>query len=75
MAEHKKSPLLSLVLFDEAGERYEKIDKVMQEARIPHVFYLKGGLQGYEAFLRRQVLTWHSNDPSRKTSKKCPTCP
>lgn len=75
MERHEKNSFLSFLIFNENGEQYEKIEKLIEEAGLRNVFYLKEGLRGYNGFLKRQALMWQSKDHSRKTLKKCPGCP
>jgi len=72
---HKGNLLLSVLIFNEGGEQYERVEKLIQETGITNVFYLKDGLNGYKAFLRRQALMWQPKEHSTRTLKKCATCP
>ena len=75
MEKHEKIPFLSFLILNENGEQYEKIEKLIEEAGLRNVFYLKEGLMGYKGFLKRQALMWQPKDHSRKTQNKCPNCP
>ncbi|MEA3487309.1 MAG: hypothetical protein U9R20_06595, partial [Thermodesulfobacteriota bacterium] len=75
MEKHEKAPFLFFLIFNENGEQYEKIEKLIEEAGLRNVFYLKEGLMGYKGFLKRQTLMRQPKDHSRKTLKKCPNCP
>ena len=75
MEKHEKTPFLCFLILNENGEQYEKIEKLVEEAGLRNVFYLKEGLMGYKGFLKRQVLMWQPKEHSRKTLKKCPSCP
>jgi len=75
VSRHKKEPFYSVLIFNERGEQYEIIEKLIQTTEIRNVFYLKDGLNGYEAFLHRQTLIWKRGDHTKKRSKRCPTCP
>lgn len=68
-------PFLSILICDDKGEHYEKIEKLTQKAGINRVFYLKGGLEGYRTFLQQQVSIWKGKGNTRKTIKKCTSCP
>jgi rhodanese-related sulfurtransferase len=72
---HEKSSSLSLLILNENGEQYEKIEKLIEEAGLRNVFYLKEGLMGYKGFLKQQAIMWQPKEHSRKTLKKCPGCP
>jgi len=75
MEKHEKTPFLCFLILNENGEQYEKIEKLIEEAGLRNVFYLKEGLMGYKGFLKRQALMWQPKEHSRKTLKKCPSCP
>lgn len=75
MERHEKTPFLCFLILNENGEQYEKIEKLIEEAGLRNVFYLKEGLMGYKGFLKRQTLMWQPKEHSRKTLKKCPSCP
>lgn len=75
MEKHKKASFLCFLILNENGKQYEKIEKLIKEAGLRNVFYLKEGLIGYKGFLKRQTLMWQPKDHSRKTLKKCPNCP
>ena len=75
MEKHEKSFFLCFLILNENGEQYEKIEKLIEKAGLRNVFYLKEGLMGYKGFLKRQALMWQPKDSSRKTLKKCPSCP
>jgi rhodanese-related sulfurtransferase len=68
-------PFLSILICDENGEHYEKIEKLIQKASINSVLYLKGGIEGYRTFLQQQVSIWKGKGNTRKTVKKCTSCP
>jgi len=75
MGRDKSNPLLSVLIFNESGEQYERIEKLIQETGIRNVFYLKDGLKGYKTFLQRQALIWQPKEHSTKALKKCASCP
>lgn len=75
VARRKSNPLLSVLIFNESGEQYERIEKVIQASGIRNVFYLKGGLKGYKRFLQQQALMWQPKEHARKALKKCGGCP
>jgi rhodanese-related sulfurtransferase len=67
-----RSPLLSVLVCDERGEKYESIDRAIQQEEIRNVFYLEGGLEAYQAFLQQQALL---NQPGKEEVKRCVNCP
>jgi len=67
-----RSPLLSVLVCDERGEKYESIDRAVQREEIRKVFYLKGGMEAYQAFLQQQALL---GQPGKEEVKRCVNCP
>lgn len=72
---HESKSLPSVLIFNEAGGRYERIENFLKEAELNNVFFLEGGLRGYKTFLQRQALIWQANHQAKKTLKKCANCP
>ena len=75
MEKHEKTSFLCFLILNENGEQYERIEKLIEEAGLRNIFYLKEGLMGYKGFLKRQAIMWQPKEHSRKTLKKCPSCP
>ncbi len=75
IARHESKSLPSVLIFNEAGARYERIENLLKEAELNNVFFLEGGLRGYKTFLQRQTLIWQANHQSKKTLKECANCP
>lgn len=66
------SPRLTVLVSDERGEKYESIERTVQEEGIRNVFYLEGGLEAYRIFLQQQALL---GQPGREEVKRCVSCP
>ena len=64
----------ALVLFNENGEQYEKVDAALKKAGIPAAIYLKGGISGYRHFLENTTLFWKSKEERIVTLGECGTC-
>lgn len=67
-----RSPLLSVLVCDERGEKFESIDRAVRKEEICKVFYLKGGMEAYQAFLQQQALL---GQPGKEEVKRCVNCP
>jgi rhodanese-related sulfurtransferase len=65
---------LTLVLFNESGEQYEKFDAALKKTGIPTAFFLKGGLSGYRYFLENTTLSRKSRAERVVTLGGCGTC-
>lgn len=79
ISEHKGGPPVFILICDDKGDHYEAIEKLIQQNGISHVFYLKGGLEGYKAFEQLQVKVQQDRDETKtrkstRTIKKCATC-
>jgi rhodanese-related sulfurtransferase len=66
------SPQRSVLVCDERGEKYEGIERAVQQEAIRNVFYLKGGLEAYRGFLQQQALL---AQPGKEEVKRCVNCP
>jgi|GEM_PF-3478703 len=71
----QRTPFSSVVIFNQSGEQYGKVETLIQKTELKNVFYLKDGLNGYKTFLQRQALIWQANNHSKKKLKKCAHCP
>ena len=64
----------AIVLFNENGEQYEKVDAALKKAGITNSFYLKGGISGYRHFLENITLSRKSRAERIVTLGGCGTC-
>jgi rhodanese-related sulfurtransferase len=64
----------TIVLFNENGKQYEKIDAALKKAGISTAFYLKGGINGYRNFIENATLSWKSKAERVITLGGCGTC-
>ncbi len=71
---HKSNAFLFVLIFNEDGRQYEKIEKIVDQTGIKNVFYLKDGLNGYEAFLQKHALVRQPGDNKKRTLKKNTRC-
>lgn len=75
MAQRKGNPLRSLILFNEKGEGYETVERVLHKAGYSEVFFLKGGREAYEEFVANLTLIRQARENSKRTIKRCLNCP
>lgn len=68
-ADHK-----NYLIFNENGDHYEKIEKIMQKKGLENTFYLRGGLNAYERYLQHLVLSRQSRDSRIQRIDKCRNC-
>lgn len=73
---HKNNPFHNILIFNDNGKQYEKIEKLIHKTDIEeNIFYLKGGLQAYKAYLQQQAIIQKQKDKGKKTIKRCGNCP
>jgi rhodanese-related sulfurtransferase len=65
------SSRLSILVCDERGEKYQSIERALQQEGLNQVFYLKGGLEAYRAFLHQLALL---GQPGKEEVKRCVNC-
>ena len=70
----KQNPFLSVLVFNESGEGYERIEKIVKKIELKNVFYLEGGIEGYRRFLQHLTDSWKPKESRIKTINKCRTC-
>jgi rhodanese-related sulfurtransferase len=73
IADHKNQPFLSVVVFNETGDRYDQANKIFGGLGV-NTFYLQGGVAGYKRYLENLLLSWLPRDSRIKTNRKCRTC-
>ena len=71
IANRANPALLCVLVCDESGVRYEEIERAVQQEQIGKVFYLKGGLESYQAFLEQQAQL---RQPRKEGVQRCATC-
>jgi rhodanese-related sulfurtransferase len=73
-AEENRGKIKVIVICDEKDGRYEMISSIAENAGVKNIFYLQGGIEGYERFLRELALISGPKDERRKTTAGCRTC-
>jgi rhodanese-related sulfurtransferase len=69
-----KADINYFLIFNETGDHYEKIEKIMQKNGLENTFYIAGGLNAYEKYLQHLVLSRRSRDSRMQRIDKCRTC-
>jgi rhodanese-related sulfurtransferase len=69
-----KADITYFLIFNENGDHYEKIEKVMQIKGLENTFYLTGGLNAYEKYLQHLVFSRQPRDSRIQRIDKCRTC-
>ena len=63
-----------MVVLNEAGEGYDSLENGINKAHRDRVFYLEGGLKGYEKFLEFKMLASRPKKERLKSTEKCEPC-
>ena len=56
----------NILIVNEKGAGYEKIESLMRKAGLKQIYYLQGGLAGYRDFLTQQTAMWNQKDKPLK---------
>ena len=73
VGKYRIDPFLSILIVNEEGTHYDRIESTMNFTDLSQVFYLQGGLMAYGKFLRTLDLSWKGN-PRIKTLRQCASC-
>ncbi|MBF0227162.1 MAG: rhodanese-like domain-containing protein [Desulfobacterales bacterium] len=71
---YNNNPFLSCVLFNDTGNDYEKVEKIVSEKNIKNLFYLKGGLKDYTTFLENIKMSLNAVSKSTIKPTECQPC-
>lgn len=65
-----------VIIVNEEGQGYEKIEAALKGASLNNLFYLVGGMAEYRQFLKRQTqLIYPADSVKTQRKKKCGSCP
>ncbi len=67
-------PLMTVLIYNQDGDYPERMGDLILEAGIINFYFLQGGLDGYEKFLRQQADMWRTKN-RKKLVKECASCP
>ena len=73
IAGHQNQPFLSILVFDETGDGYDRARKLCAGRHV-NVFFLQSGIAGYKRYLENLELSWTPRDSRIKTNKPCKIC-
>jgi rhodanese-related sulfurtransferase len=68
-------PFPIILIFDERGKSYERIDRIASSSGLPPVHFLQGGINGYRAFLEQQAILLQHSGLHEKRVGRCTSCP
>ena len=63
------------VVFNDDGRHFDSLERAVRNTGIRNIFFLRGGLEGYRAFLASEGAFFTRGAGSKKTVLKCPNCP
>lgn len=58
----KKNPRMRVLIADESGSGYGKIEQGIKRAGVTRVYYLASGLAAYDVYVARQIAMWNQKD-------------
>lgn len=64
-----------ILVFDENGEEYDRIERSLNESGLRKVFFLKGGMEAYRDFLSTQSIIRQAKQNPKKKINRCTSCP
>jgi rhodanese-related sulfurtransferase len=68
------NPFFPVVIFNQTGEQYEPIENIIKKAGLKNVYFLKGGLKGYQKFLKHLALSRQPRESRIKAANRCGNC-
>ena len=68
------NPLFPVIIFNQIGEQYEPIESIIKKAGLKNVYFLKGGLKGYQQFLQHLALSRQPRESRIKAANRCGNC-
>jgi rhodanese-related sulfurtransferase len=74
MSQNQKDPLALAMIYSDDGKDYEKVALILKKSRFKNIFFLQGGLEGYNNYLKQKV-SLHKGKKIITREKKCPDCP
>ena len=63
-----------ILVFNNNGDNYEPINRILNKAGCKNVFYLKGGLNDYRTYLNNRVLAGRSKQSRTRSVTRCRNC-
>ncbi|MBN2468906.1 MAG: hypothetical protein JXD19_12230 [Deltaproteobacteria bacterium] len=73
--ESHRIPPASVLVVDETGEHCETLERRLKAEGLKSIFFLQGGLEAYETFLKNQAMARKAKGNSKRTIRKCAGCP
>lgn len=75
MRENKNDPFCSILVASKKGDSYDEIEILLRNMEPKNIFFLIGGIEGYEDFLKKQVLVWRQGKSGKIRTNRCARCP
>lgn len=71
----KRDRFSSVLVLNQDGKDYAKMEDDVEAARLSNVFFLEGGLSGYQQFIRKLAVMQNHEKGVKVNPRKCATCP
>ncbi len=63
-----------IIIFNENGDNYDRIDRILNKAGCKNVFYLKGGLNACKTYLQNLTLAQKPKQSRTRSINRCRNC-
>lgn len=63
-----------VLIANDTGTEYQNIARLVSQAELKNVFYLEGGIEAYEQYLKGVALAKEPREKRVQKIQKCPTC-
>ena len=73
--ENKNDQFSSILIATQNGDGYDQIETLIRHIQFGNIFFLKGGIEGYEDFLKDQILVWKHGKTGTIKTNRCARCP
>ena len=70
----RRHPFLSILIFNETGTEYDRIEKMIPKKDLYTLFFLSDGFERYQRFLQNLSLSRKPKESRIKTVSKCKPC-
>ncbi len=74
LGKNKSDSTRLVLIFNDEGKDYERMEKALQTAGTANIYFLRGGLEGYQAYLEQQASLIRARGVPERTATKCPSC-
>jgi rhodanese-related sulfurtransferase len=74
LGKNKSDSTRLVLIFNDEGKDYERVEEPLQTAGTGNIYFLRGGLEGYQAYLEQQASLIRARGVPERTATRCPSC-